>query len=415
MNSVSADVTALLELSRHAVKRGDPHAAIRSLSAAAAAKDAHPAILNQLGLAFLATSQPTDAIEAFGRACAADSKAPGLWLNLADANRRAGARHQEIAALDRALALDAYLLPALLAKAEALNALGENEAAVKCYRNLLAAYPDSSTMAPEVQKAMQRARAQVDDHNMQMSIRMAEIVTPIIDGKHEADLRRSLAYIDQLCGLRKIYTPQPIGGYFPFLPNYEFFDEKLFPWLGRLEAATEFIRGEFLALWGEGGNAPAPYVAFPAGAPVNQWHELNHSSKWGAYWLWRDGVRQDECIAKCPGTAALMESLPLLHLPGKGPTVMFSILEPHTRIPPHTGSTNIRGTVHLPLIVPEACAFRVGGEIRAWEEGRAWVFDDTIEHEAWNDSDQPRVIMIFDCWNPYLTEMEREVVLGVGG
>jgi len=243
---------------------------------------------------------------------------------------------------------------------------------------------------------------------------MAELVAPIVAGEIEADLRRARVYLDRLCGLRKIYSPQPVGGHFPFLPNYEFFDERLFPWLGQLEAATELIRSEFLALWEDGG-APAPYVAFPEGAPVNQWQELNHSSKWGAYWLWRDGVRQDDCIAKCPGTASLMESLPLLHLPGKGPTVMFSILEPHTRIPPHTGSTNIRGTVHLPLIVPEGCAFRVGGETRAWEEGKAWVFDDTIEHEAWNDSDQTRVILIFDCWNPYLTEIERDVVLGVGG
>jgi len=415
MNSVPDNVMGLLEISRRAVKQGDPQTAIQSLSGPAAAADAHPALLNQLGLAFLAAGRPTDAAAAFARACMADSSAPGLWLNLADAHRRAGAREQEIAALDRALALDAYLLPALLAKAEALNALGENEAAVKCYRNLLAAYPDSRAMAPEVQKAMQRARAQVDAHNMEMSVRMAEMVAPIIAGKDEADIRRARVYVDQLCGIRKIHSPQPVGGHFPFLPNYEFFDEELFPWLGRLEAETGLIRREFLALWEDGEKAPEPYVAFPAGAPVNQWQELNHSSKWGAYWLWRDGARQDECIARCPGTASLMESLPLLHLSGKGPTVMFSILEPHTRIPPHTGSTNIRGTVHLPLIVPEGCAFRVGGEIRAWEEGRAWVFDDTIEHEAWNDSDQPRVIMIFDCWNPYLTEMEREVVLGVGG
>jgi aspartyl/asparaginyl beta-hydroxylase (cupin superfamily) len=414
MSSVSTEVATLLEQSRQAVKRGDPQTAIRSLSSVAAANDAHPAILNQLGLAFLAAGRPTDAAEAFSRACTADSRAPGLWLNLADALRRAGAREQEVAALDRALALDAYLLPALLAKGEALNALGEHEAAVKCYRNMFSAYPDSSAMAPEVQKAMQRARSTVDEYNKKMAARMAELVAPIIARENEADLRRARVYLDQLCGLRTIYQPQPVGGHFPFLPNYEFFDERLFPWLGRLEAATELIRSEFLALWEDGG-APAPYVAFPEGAPVNQWQELNHSSKWGAYWLWRDGVRQDDCIAKCPGTSSLMESLPLLHLPGKGPTVMFSILEPHTRIPPHTGSTNIRGTVHLPLIVPEGCAFRVGGETRAWEEGKAWVFDDTIEHEAWNDSDQTRVILIVDCWNPYLTEIERDVVLGVGG
>ena len=100
----------------------------------------------------------------------------------------------------------------------------------------------------------------------------------------------------------------------------------------------------------------------------------------------------------------------MCEVPGKAPTVMFSVLAPHTRIPPHTGTTNTRGIVHLPLIIPDGCGFRVGGETRQWEPGRAWVFDDTIEHEAWNDSDEPRVILILDIWNPLLTEADREVV-----
>lgn len=89
---------------------------------------------------------------------------------------------------------------------------------------------------------------------------------------------------------------------------------------------------------------------------------------------------------------------------------MFSILDAGTRIPPHTGVTNTRTTVHLPLVVPEGCGFRVGGEVRSWKVGEAWAFDDTIEHEAWNDSDRPRAILIVDAWNPLLTEAEREVV-----
>ena len=93
---------------------------------------------------------------------------------------------------------------------------------------------------------------------------------------------------------------------------------------------------------------------------------------------------------------------------------MFSILKPRTRIPPHTGTSNTRVTVHLPLIVPPGCRFRVGADTREWREGEAWAFDDTIEHEAWNDSDQPRAILIIDAWNPLLTEAEREVVRRIG-
>ncbi len=66
--------------------------------------------------------------------------------------------------------------------------------------------------------------------------------------------------------------------------------------------------------------------------------------------------------------------------------------------------------MHLPLIVPAGCGFRVGGEIREWQVGTAWVFDDSIEHEAWNDSDVPRAILIFDIWNPALTPLERDLV-----
>ena len=66
--------------------------------------------------------------------------------------------------------------------------------------------------------------------------------------------------------------------------------------------------------------------------------------------------------------------------------------------------------MHLPLIVPEGCGFRVGGETRKWREGEAWVFDDTIEHEAWNDSDLPRTILICDVWSPGLSINERELI-----
>jgi aspartyl/asparaginyl beta-hydroxylase (cupin superfamily) len=115
-------------------------------------------------------------------------------------------------------------------------------------------------------------------------------------------------------------------------------------------------------------------------------------------------------MARCPRTVATLAELPQVDIPGHGPTAFFSILDAHTRIPPHTGVTNTRLTVHLPLIVPAGCGFRVGGEIREWQVGTAWVFDDSIEHEAWNDSDVPRAILIFDIWNPALTPLERDLV-----
>jgi aspartyl/asparaginyl beta-hydroxylase (cupin superfamily) len=133
---------------------------------------------------------------------------------------------------------------------------------------------------------------------------------------------------------------------------------------------------------------------------VNQWGELNHSRRWTSVLPVARRREAGGACARCPRTAALLESLPMARQPGYAPTAMFSALEPRTHIPPHTGSVNTRLLVHLPLIVPGPCRFRVGNQVREWRLGEAWVFDDTIEHEAWNDTDELRVILIFDIWNP---------------
>jgi aspartyl/asparaginyl beta-hydroxylase (cupin superfamily) len=94
---------------------------------------------------------------------------------------------------------------------------------------------------------------------------------------------------------------------------------------------------------------------------------------------------------------------------------MFSMLKPRTHIPPHCGVSNVRLVTHVPLIIPPGCRFRVGNDVREWVPGQAWVFDDTIEHEAFNDSDQLRAILMFDVWHPHLTEAERRMVTALSG
>ena len=121
-----------------------------------------------------------------------------------------------------------------------------------------------------------------------------------------------------------------------------------------------------------------------------------------------------ERCSRAPATMEVLSRLPQAQVPLRSPSALFSVLQPRTRIPPHTGVANFRLVVHLPLIVPPGCGFRVGGETREWRIGEAWVFDDTIEHEAWNDSDQPRAILILDVWNPLLTEAERAAVRIIG-
>jgi aspartate beta-hydroxylase len=200
--------------------------------------------------------------------------------------------------------------------------------------------------------------------------------------------------------------------HFPHLPAIEFYPRADFPWLDAFEAATADMRNELIAVLADGTARAGvvPYVEYPDGVPLDQWRELNRSPQWGAYYLMKNGLRLNEHLARCPKTAALLAAAPLADVPGQAPTAFFSLLSPKTRIPPHTGVTNTRLVVHVPLIVPPGCGFRVGAETRSWELNRAWVFDDTIEHEAWNDSDATRAILIVDTWNPFLTATERALV-----
>ena len=136
---------------------------------------------------------------------------------------------------------------------------------------------------------------------------------------------------------------------------------------------------------------------------------------WSALYLWKNGEAVAENESRCPRTMAALKGVPLAQVPGRSPSILFSMLRPGAHIPAHTGFVNTRLICHLPLIVPDGCTFRVGNETRAWVEGQAWVFDDTIEHEAWNHSDQLRVILIFDTWHPMLDEAERRMITALNG
>ena len=102
--------------------------------------------------------------------------------------------------------------------------------------------------------------------------------------------------------------------------------------------------------------------------------------------------------------------MPLSRVPGHGPEALFSVFAPGTHLLPHRGVTNTRLVGHLPLVVPADCALRVGDRLHVWREGEVVVFDDTYEHEAWNRSDETRVVLIFDIWNPHLTPAECEAL-----
>jgi aspartate beta-hydroxylase len=151
-----------------------------------------------------------------------------------------------------------------------------------------------------------------------------------------------------------------------------------------------------------------------ADVPDSQaWRDLNRSDDWGVFFFHNQGERVDRHCEACPVTAAALDAVPMVRIPLRGPTAFLSKLRPGAYIPPHHGATNTRLICHLPLVIPPDCAIRVGNDTRAWREGELLVFDDTIEHEAWNRSDETRIVLIFDVWNPFLTERERARVAAV--
>ena len=369
-----------------------------------------PAQLNAAGLRALGQGDALGAASLLARAAAADPASPLLWYNLSTAYSAAGDTASEGAALDKALDRDPYFDHALLCKGRLVEDTGDMRAAIEYYTRLLTAIDPNAPHGPGFAAGLAHARDTVARAGEALSAQLTAALGPDIQAMAPDDSLRFRHFVDASLGRRRIYHHQPLVLDYPYLPAEQYFARAHFPWLAQLEAATPVIRAELQAMLASGGDGFAPYVAYPAGAPVNQWAQLNHNDAWAAQFLIQHGVNQDAVRARCPQTAAVLDTLPLFDLPGRGPVAFFSLLKPHTHIPPHTGATNVRTIIHLPLIVPEGCSFRVGNETREWVEGQAFAFDDTIEHEAWNRSDHLRAVLIIDTWNPYITPAERDLL-----
>jgi aspartyl/asparaginyl beta-hydroxylase (cupin superfamily) len=302
-----------------------------------------------------------------------------------------------------------------LQKATLLELTGQKKKAAGVYRAALLTIPPGAALPEQLREAIEIAQRAV-------AAGAAVLENLLSDGLREP--RRRLAgqslerfdrCIDLMLAKRRLYTPAPSFMHFPFLSNREFYPRDLFPWMTRLEQSSESIREELLAVLRDDAQSLVPYIDYPEHRPLDQWRDLNRSRRWGAYFLWQDGAELAAHQERCPRTVAALKEIPRFEVPRRGPTAFFSVLDARTHIPAHTGTSNVRLTVHLPLVIPGNCRFRVGAETRAWAEGQAWAFDDTIEHEAWNDSDVARAILIFDIWHPELTDAEREMLTTATG
>jgi len=362
--------------------------------------------LQALGQRAFRSGDLAGAREYYRRLVAADGRDPQQWVNLAVVCQGLKDDAGEEAAIDGALARDPLDLLALILRGNLLERQGRRHRAAQAYAAVLAVSPPLERLHPDLRPAVAAAQAFRDAYNREVAGFLAERLEPAYAEVRGERLERFRDAVDIMTGRKRRYDSHSEIFHFPHLPAIEFFERESFPWLDPMEAETDAIRDEFLRVL-EAEEGFAPYITYPQGVPLNQWAELNNSPRWSAFHLLNMGKRVEQNAAKCPRTMAALAGAPQPDLPGRTPSAMFSLLKPRTRIPPHTGVTNVRLVVHLPLIVPEGCSFRVGNDVRGWEPGKACVFDDTIEHEASNDSDKLRVVLIFDIWHPHLTPAER--------
>ena len=317
-----------------------------------------------------------------------------------------------VVAVDRALALDPRNLRALVLKGDLLHRAGDTRNSLAFYQAAVRgaqarqSAPGAQPLSADLAREVARADAASRRVGAQLETALRERIATLAPGAASARFEQSL---DILFGRRKMHFQEPRQFFFAELPQIQFYPREQFAWLDRVEAATDAIRDELKAVMRD-EHAFAPYVKSVPGRPRPPESEMLDNPAWSAFYLWKDGALVPENAQRCPRTLAALEGVPLNRLPQRSPSVLFSLLKPHTRIPPHNGLVNTRLICHLPLIVPSGCRFRVGNETRAWVEGKAWVFDDSIDHEAWNDSDQTRVILLFEIWRPELSERERNLV-----
>ncbi len=170
-----------------------------------------------------------------------------------------------------------------------------------------------------------------------------------------------------------------------------FFGNDRFPWIAEIEANWETIRDELERVLDDRD-------ALPNFQDISKDQlEITDDDRWKTFFLYGYGFEAKLGVEMCPRTAELMRRIPGMT------TAMFSILSPRKHILDHRGPYKGVLRYHLGLIVPqdaESCRIRVGEDVRHWQEGRSMVFDDTFNHEVWNDTDETRVVLFVDVLRP---------------
>jgi len=369
--------------------------------------------LNQLGIHALNHKRVDEALNLLARARAAAPADALVHRNLGLALRAAGRIDDAVQALREAVRLDPDFFVARLQLGTALEDLGRERESLAAFFGAvttaqgLGRWLNDATTAPPMRPLVKHAMQRIDRGR---GLLFSESLQPLRE-RYGADalkrVEKSLAiYLGWLPADLPDPRQKPSFLYFPDLPTVAWFDRALFPWYATLEDAYPAIRAELDSVLDD-ARAFEPFLKFRPGVSTEEHLSGTRGTPvWDAFFFYRHGERYEDNCRRCPVTAAALDAVPIVRLPGHAPECLYSKLTAGSHIRPHRGVTNTRVVTHLPLIVPGNGALRVGGEDREWQQGRCFTFDDTFLHEAWNHSEHTRVVVLLDCWNPYMTEVE---------
>lgn len=331
-----------------------------------------------------------------------------IYLALAYAYQLSGNDDKSMTAVDQLLIIDPSNIRGLILKADLLLKKKSEQEALSYYRAVIKIAEGSPNTIFDLANELAHAR----ERYQYLSQKFEKFVVDRVGGDsviNQLEAARFKHSVELLFGKKQLYYQSPRLYYFPGLPQIYFYDKKNFSWVEKLESATTRIRAELEVLLKE-NQAFQPYVKAEANRVILNPSSMLNNPDWSAFYLWKDGKEIKENTLRFPETIKALSEVPFCQILNRAPSVLFSLLKPGAKIPPHTGVLNTRLICHLPIIVPVNCGIRVGSEVHEWKEGKVCIFDDTMEHEAWNLSNQVRVILIFEIWRPELTRAERELV-----
>ena len=370
----------------------------------------HPEALTVLGLGALGRGQASRAIDLLSRAVAVAPADAALCHHLARAEDVAGRTDAALAHHENAVRLRPDFFVARLYWADALERAGALDAAVlqsmravkdaQANGRWLNAASTPQILRPLVERAIDRVTA----HQSAAFARFSEPLIKAYGAESLTRVSRMLRiYFHQEPAVYPDPRQRPNFLYMPGMSATPYLPRTRFAWIEEFEAQTAAIRAELDALM---PTATGERVFTSPELELENLRGHGTEPTWTGYYFFRHGVRREDNSASCPDTARALQRVPLAYVRAHGPEVLFSVFTPGTHLLPHRGVTNVRVVGHLPLIVPDQCALRVGGEDHVWTEGSAVLFDDTYEHEAWNRSAKTRVVLIFDLWHPDLSAVE---------